>query len=215
MLTDNLKIGLAAVALIAALVVLGADDAIAQGTGLIVATLAAGGGWLIRDTHDEARRRRSICQAYAAVIEAQFEAIQATLSDAELDRFEALAPAIASGAEPESIGSKTDDPFAGLPDIRDQMHLLSPDTTRLLWKWRLRAVDLFAIYDELGTKRISALGPARLGPYFEWIKRYRDEYRDIGYAALKRLAEDSPGLKVDVTTHEQAGARDGAGATLL
>lgn len=136
------------------------------------------------------------------------------MSDSELQRFLELAPRIAAGTEPESIGSRLPDPFAALPDIRDQMHLLSPETTRLLWKWRVRATDLFFVYDELGTKRLSAIGEARLAAYFEWVKRYRDEYRDIGFSALKSLAREIPTLTVSLQAHERAGARENALATL-
>jgi hypothetical protein len=215
MLTANIKLYLALAAGICAILLLLVDKDIAEGTGVIVGALAAGAGWLIRDNHEEARRRLSVCQTYAAVIETQFEEIGATLSDTELQRFLELAPQIAAGSEPESIGSRLPDPFAVLPDIRDQMDLLSPETTRLLWKWRVRAADLFFVYDELGTKRLSALGQTRLAAYFEWVKRYRDEYRDIGFAALKSLSREAPSLTVNLRAHERARARDDAQAGLV
>ena len=112
MLTTNIKLGLALVAGFCAILVLLLDSSIQQDTGLIVATLAVGAGWLIRDTHDEARRLRSICQAYAAVIETQFEETNATLSDDGLKQFFDLAPRIAAVEEPESFGSRLPDPFS-------------------------------------------------------------------------------------------------------
>jgi hypothetical protein len=214
MLTTNIKLYLALTAGVCAILLLLLDSSIEEGTGVVIATLAGGAGWLIRDNLDEARRLRSICQAYAAVIETQFEEINAALSDSELERFLALAPFISAGTELESIGSRLPDPFAALPDIREQMHLLSPETTRLLWKWRVRATDLFFVYDELGTKRLSDLGQPRLAAYFDWIRRYRDEYRDIGFAALNSLSREVPSLTISLTAHARAGATDNALAGL-
>ena len=54
-LTPNLKIYLAIVAIVVAVLLLALDQNISQGTGIIVAPLAAGAGWLVRDTNDEAR----------------------------------------------------------------------------------------------------------------------------------------------------------------
>ena len=207
MLPTNLKIWLAALAVLAAVIILTTDPAVAQGTGLIVATLAAGAGWLFRDVNDEARAVRNICQAYAAVVETHFEEVSDTISDDELARFLRLAPAIVSGDEPESIGSRAADPYAGLPDLHGQMHLLSQDTVRLLWKWRVRDFDLLFVYDELGTKRLSVMGEERLEKYFEWVRKYRDEYRDVGYTALVALRAEFSGLKVNLERFEAAGAK--------
>jgi hypothetical protein len=208
MLTVNLKIWLALVAVFAALSVLVFVPGTGQGAGLIVATLAAGAGWLIRDVIEGEKTLRTICQAYASLIEAHFEEISDSLSDKEIGRFERLAPQIVDGTEAEAVGARAADPFASLPDIRDHLHLLAPRTVRFLWKWRARGLDLFLIYDTLGTKDLSAAGPVRLHNHCEWIKQYRDEYRDIGYTALKCLAEDARGLEVDLGLHEKRGARE-------
>ena len=85
MLDTNLKLGLAIISAALAVILLVADPSIAQGTGLIVATLAAGTGWLVRDVIDSDRTRATICQSYAALIEAHFEEISDSLSDSELD----------------------------------------------------------------------------------------------------------------------------------
>ena len=207
MLTANLKMGLAGAAILVAAIVLFADRTIVQGTGLIVATLAAGAGWLVRDANEEARTLKSICQAYAALIETQFEEISDALSDAELERFLELAPRIMDGSEPEAIGKRVPDPYESLPDIRPHMHLLSPETVRFLWKWRVRGMDLFFIYDELGTRALSQSGTERLTRHFDWVKRYRDEYRDIGFTALLCLARESPGLAISLDQHRGAQAR--------
>lgn len=207
MLTTSVKLWLAFVAVVAAVLVLAFVPNIAQGTGLIVATLAAGAGYLVRDVNDETRTLRTICQAYAALIEAHFEEINDSLSDAELERMLALAPAIADGREPEAIGARAVDPFASLPDIRSHLHLLSAHTVRFLWKWRVRGGDLFQIYDQLGTRPLSATPEVRLRRFFDWVKQYRDEYRDIGYSALLAMKRDAPGLDIDTRTHEAAGAR--------
>jgi hypothetical protein len=184
LLTTNLKLWLACAAALAASTMLAFARDIAQGSGLIVATLAAGAGYLIRDVNDEARTLRTICQAYASLIEVHFEEINDALSDAELERLLALAPAIAEGREPESIGARVEDPFASLPDIRSHWHLLSANTVRYIWKWRVRGGDLFLIYDQLGTRALSATPEVRLRRFFAWVKQYREEYRDIGYTAL-------------------------------
>ena len=207
MLTSGVKIWLAVVACLVALLLLFFARDIQQGTGLIIATLAAGAGYLVRDINDEARKVRSICQAHAALIEAHFEEISDALSHSELARMLAMAPAIAGGTEPEAIGSKPGDPFASLPDVRDHLHLLSPHTVQYIWKWRARGTDLFQIYDLLGTKALSATPEARLNQWFDWVKQYRDEYRDIGYTALLAMREDAAGLDINVQAHERAGAR--------
>ncbi len=207
MLTAHLKLWLAFVAIGAGLIILIVDRTIQQGTGLIVATLAAGAGWLIRDAIEGERTLHTICQAYASLIETHFEEVSESLSDAEIDRFLALAPAIAAGIQAESVGSRAQDPFASLPDIRDHLHLLSTETVRYLWKWRTRGHDLFLIYDQLGTQPWSAAGDTRLSEHCAWIKRYRDEYRDVGYNALLSLANDARHLKIDLSLHEQHHAR--------
>jgi hypothetical protein len=206
LLTNHLKLWLAFAAAIAALTILVFARDIAQGSGLIVATLAAGAGYLIRDVNDEARTLRTICQAYASLIEAHFEEINDSLSDAELERLLALAPAIAQGREPESIGARAADPFASLPDIRSRLHLLSAATVRYIWKWRVRGGDLFLVYDQLGTRALSATPELRLKRFFEWVKQYREEYRDIGYTALLAIKRDAPSLDIDTKAHEAAGA---------
>lgn len=206
MLTSSLKLYLAGVAVLIALVVLLADRTIAQGTGLIVATLAAGAGWLIRDMNDETRAVRNICQAYVALIEAQFEEFQDVLSDAELDRFAGLAPEIAAGTQAESIGARTADPYAAVPDLKPHLHLLSAETVRLLTKWRSRGFDLYLIYDQLGTRPLSALSSDRIAAYFEWVKKYRDEYRDISYSALLSLADETSGLRTNTELFEHHNA---------
>ena len=207
MLNPNLKIYLAVLAAIFAVVVLFADRNIAQGTGLIVATLAAGAGWLVRDVIDGQRTLITMCQAYAALVEAHFEEVSACFSDEELARHLQLAIAIANGDEPETVSPKGVDPFSLLPDVRGNLHLLSPETVRYLWKWQARGRDMFAIYDLLGTMALSAVGHVRLEAHFSWIKQYRDEYRDIGYTALRYLAKDAPNLKINFCKHEQAGAK--------
>src|ERR1019366_10265195 len=108
-----------------------------------------------------------ICQAYAAVIEAHFEEISVSFSDEEVERFCALCPAILAGTQAESIGFRPTDPFASLPDIRNHLHLLSPRTVRLLWKWHARGTDLFLIYDKLGTKALAEIGDQRLRAWLD------------------------------------------------
>ena len=194
-LTANLKTYLAIVAIVVAVLLLVFDQNISQGTGIIVATLAAGAGWLVRDTNDEARAIKNICQAYAALIESQFEEFQDCLSDSELNRFISLAPAIAVGTEPELTGHRAADPYVSLPDIRNHRHLLSHHTVRWLAKWQVRGLDLFDVYDKLGTREVSALSAARLTAWFDWVKEYRDRYRDTGYTCLLYLAEEAPGTR--------------------
>jgi hypothetical protein len=207
-LSVNLKIWLALVAACTPLAILILAPNVSQGTGLIVATLAAGVGWLLRDVIEGERILRTICQAYASLIEAHFEEISDSLSDKEIERFELLAPKIVDGSEAEAVGARAADPFASLPDIRDHLHLLTPRTVRFLWKWRTRSLDLFLIYDQLGTKAMSSAGAKRLHDHCEWIKQYRDEYRDIGYTALKCLASDAPSLEVDLRLHTEKGAKE-------
>jgi hypothetical protein len=203
MLPTNLKIWLAALAVLAALVILVFDPTVVQGSGLIVATLAAGAGWLFRDVNDEARKLRNLCQAYAALIETHLEGISESLSDEELARFLDLAPAIASGEAAEANSKRAADPYSTPPDIRDQVHLLSVETVRLLWKWRDRELDLYLVYDALGTKALSEIGRERLEAYFDKVKRYRDQYRETAHATLEQLAREVPGLR---TTPAPAGA---------
>lgn len=206
MLTRNIKVYLSAAAAIGALVIGLSDLKIEHGTGIIVATLAAGAGYLLRDVNDEIRTTRNICQAYAALIEAHFEEINDMLSDAELDRFLVLAPATVKGDEQESVGGVSADPFESLPDIRSHLHLLSPATVRFLTKWRSRGMDLFAAYAQLGTKALCATGHDRLAAHFVWIQEYRNKYRDIGYTCLLLMRSEMHGLDINLSPHEAAGA---------
>jgi hypothetical protein len=187
---------MAFVALFAGLTLLIANAGVQQGTGLIVATLAAGAGWLIRDVIEGERTLHTICQAYAALIELHRDEIGNALSDEEIERFKVLAPLIAAGDQAESVGARAQDPFASLPDIRQHLHLLSTDTVRYLWKWRSQGMDLFLIYDQLGTKAWSAAGAERLEEQCTWIKTYREEYRGTAGLALRSLNRDAPHLKI-------------------
>jgi hypothetical protein len=65
----------------------------------------------------------------------------------------------------------------------------------LRWKWRDRELDLYLVYDALGTKLLSETGHERLAAYFEKVKRYRDRYRETAHAALEQLAREVPGLR--------------------
>ena len=48
---------------------------------------------------------------------------------------------------------------------------------------------------------------ARLVAHYEWVKQYRDEYRDIGYTALLCLGKDAPSVGIDFNIHKSAGAK--------
>jgi hypothetical protein len=207
MLSSNLKLALAIIAALVAAVILISRPDIVQGTGLVIATLAAGAGWLFRDVIESQRAVVAICQSYAAHIEAHFEEISDSLSDLEIDRFVTLAPDIASGAAAQAVGSRVSNPFELLPDIRNSLHLLSPQTVRFISKWRARGTDLFSIYDKLGTREMSSTEHARLVAHYEWVKQYRNEYRDIGYTALQCLGKDAPSVEIDFNIHVNAGAK--------
>ncbi len=205
-LTPNLKLWLAIVGFVIGLVILLVARDIQQGTGLIVATLAGGVGWLLKDLDHESRSRGNICHAYAGVIETQFEEIKDSLSDTELFRFLALAPAIANGTEPAAIGTRSRDPYAMLPDLRGQLHVLRPQTVRMLSKWRDLNDELLAVYDRLGTRELSSFPNDRLKKHFEWVKQYRDQYRDVAYTALL-LGEETPGIATNTAMFVKEGAQ--------
>jgi hypothetical protein len=177
-----------------------------NGRAVIISTLAAGGGWLLRQTIDEARTQRTICQAYAGMIEIQYRSLMEALSDDELTRFLDLAPRIARGDEAESLGVQTPDPFAQLPDLKANLHVLTPETVRALQKWRDRSPVLLGVYDQIGTKRLSAISRQRLEAYFKWVQAYRDEYRDLCYMALIRIRMDS-GISTAAERLRSDGAR--------
>jgi hypothetical protein len=162
-----------------------------KGNGVVIATLAAGAGWLLRQAIDEWRTRHTICNAYAGMIEIQYRSLMEALSDAELQRFLDLAPGIALGYEAESFGVQTPNAFAQLPDLNANLHVLSPETVRVLQKWRDRSPVLLGVYELIGTKRLSAISRPRLEAYFNWVRQYRDEYRDLCYMALVRIRMDS------------------------
>jgi hypothetical protein len=42
---------------------------------------------------------------------------------------------------------------------------------------------------------LSATPEARLKRFFDGVKQYQDEYRDIGYMALLAIRHDAPGLE--------------------
>lgn len=180
---------------------------IGQGTGVVVSVLWAGAGWLIRAALEAERTRRNIGQSYASLIQSHFDELNDSLSDAVLQRFLALAPAIATNPELESIGVRTDNPFAELPSLNGNLHLFSPGLVDLLTRWRSRGEELYKAYDQLGTARLSKLGTERVGAWLEWLKGYRLQYRDLSYSALKRLEAEIPGLRINYDILEAAGAR--------
>jgi hypothetical protein len=206
-LTQNLKLYLGLVAIAVAVVLLIVNPPIAQGAGVVAAALAAGAGWFFRTVLDEQRLRQNICSAYAAAIEGHFNELSACLSNDELARFRELAPRIASKQEKPSIGVREADPFGLLPDLRDNIHLISPKTLRLLQLWRSQGFTLFGVYDCIGTYELSVISAERLDNYFIWVAEYRDQYRDVGFQALHSLAEDFPGLHIHTADFVGAGAR--------
>ncbi len=176
-----------------------------KGNGVVIATLAAGAGWLLRQAIEEGQTLRTICQSYAGMIEIQYTSLMQTLSDDELKRFLDLASRIANGDEAESVGSRWPDPYAQLPDLKEDLHVLAPDTVRVLEKWRDRGAVLLGVYDLLGTKTLSRISRRRLEAYFAWVRQYRDEYRDLCYTALVRIRMDS-----GIHTNAERLRRDGA-----
>jgi len=206
LLLRRTKLLFAAMAIAAALLILALDRTIAQGTGLIVSTLAAGAGWLLREYHDERRSVRNICQAFTAMMEAQFRSIAVALSDSELDRFLALAPTIRADPHQAAIGSKTADPFKDLPDLRPHLYAMRPVTVKYLQRWRILTEEMYFIYDSLGTVETSRYDQQRLSAWFEWVKRYRDQYRDVTYTAVCCLLEEAPEIQVELTAFLDAKA---------
>ncbi len=176
-----------------------------------MATLAAGAGWLVRDVNDEARATRNICQAYAATLETQFEEISDTISDDELARFLLLAPEIACGAKPESIGSR-----AAGPLCRPSRHpgadasSVSGDGAPALAMAGSR--DSICSTSTISSGAKSCRNRAMTGwrRYFEWVRKYSDEYRDIAYTALVSLQADYPDLKMELATFRVCGGKKGA-----
>ncbi len=183
-----LRLGVAALALAGVIFLRSGAD---KGNGVVIATLLAGAGWLLRQGIEEVRTQRTICQAYAGMIEVQYRSMMEALSNEELDRFLDLAPRIARGDEAESLGSQTPDPLAQLPDLKSNLHVLTPETVRALQKWRDRLPVLLGVYDQLGTKRLSVITRQRLEAYFKWVRQYRGEYRDLCYTALVRIRMES------------------------
>jgi hypothetical protein len=171
-----------------------------QGTGILISVLAAGGGWLIRDLNEKDQAIRNICQAYASFIETHFAELSEALGQAELRRFLHRAPSIAEGREAESIGFRDPAPFDQLPDIRDRLHLLSEDTVRHLTKWRSLTMDLFQIYDQIGTRKLSSLGVSYLEPWFRYVGTLIDNYERVSRDCLLALAGDMPGITVRLDT---------------
>jgi hypothetical protein len=208
MLTRNIKVWLVLAAVLAALIILMADQKIEEGTGVIVATLAASAGWLARKLDEDGRAIRNTAQAYASAIETLYGGIADSLSDEELARFERLAPLIRGGQEVATNPATSPDPLADLPDITSQIHLLTPRTVRYVWQWRDRTRGLIKVYDWLGTTDMAAYSAERLTAYFNWARQYRDEYRDVGYTALKTLSREDGGVQVHLERHERDGATE-------
>jgi hypothetical protein len=206
LLLRRTKLFFAGLAIVAAIMLLAHDRTIAQGTGLIVSTLAAGAGWLLREYHDERRSVRNICQAYTAMMEAQFRSIALALSDSELDRFLALAATIRADPHQAAIGSKTADPFKDLPDLRPHLYAMRPLTVKYLQRWRLLTEEMYFIYDSLGTVETSRYDEVRLAAWFEWVKTYRNQYRDVAYTAVCCLLEEAPEIQVELTAFLNAKA---------
>jgi len=125
-----------------------------------------------------------------------------------LARFERLAPLIKSGQEIAATSATSPDPLADLPDITSQIHLLTPRTVRYVWQWRDRTRGLINVYDWLGSAAMAAYSTERLTAYFSWARQYRDEYRDVGYTALKALAREDNGVQVHLERHERDGAME-------
>ena len=71
----------------------------------------------------------------------------------------------------------------------------------------VRGADLFSIYEKLGTREMSSTEHARLVAHYEWVKQYRNEYRNIGYTALQCLGKDAPSVEIDFNIHVNAGAK--------
>lgn len=206
-LDANVKVLLAGVAItIAVGLVIDRPD-IKEGTGLIIATLAAGAGYLFKEISAEERARQNICQSYAAFIEAQFCEIEPSLCHEELERFLKLAPLIRSGVESESIGIRLEDPFEDLPNIKENIHIFGEDTLSILYKWRTESNNMIGIYDFIGSKAMAAFSHDRLRSFFNTVDEMRDEYRDTGYTALLHLKRDSPWININVKAHLKAGAK--------
>lgn len=178
------------------------------GFGLVTSTLLAGVGWFARDLHREALERRSVLQAYAAVIASQYRFMRDVLHDRQLDLWLTRAPDIAAGRQAQSIGRTPENPYPILPDIRQFLHIFPPEAIDLLCRWHYRDVDMVDIWAELGTRQLSRIGPERLATYFAQVREYRDEYRDTAYTCLLVLSHEYPRLEPDLHLFREDHARD-------
>lgn len=172
-----------------ALIVLVGAPQISQGAGIIATALIAGATWALKELHEEAKTRRNVAAGYISAIRQHRREVADSLSDAELDRFVALAPSIADGTEAPATRGVTVDRYADLPALKDSRHALSPETVEVLLQWKIMDTELHHVYDLLGTLELSRISPARLTAYFDWVRTYRDRYFAAGddcIAALDR-----------------------------
>ena len=174
----------------------------------LAAVVAGGAAWFFRELFRETAERRRVCESYAAVIAIQYQYIRSVLADDEIDRWAVLAPRIARGFEPESFGKPPREPYPLLADAEPFLHLLGSKTIGLLTRWHYMDADILSLWEDLGTKQISALGPERVGRYYGEMKAYRAAYRDWAYSALLALREEGVDIQNILADFTADGARD-------
>lgn len=165
--------------------------------GLVAATLLGGAGWFGRELYQDTRRRRAVCQAYAAVIETTLIGFRGTLNDTQLTRYLAMARAVQDKTEPPSIRGEVTDPATLLPDLRAESHLLAPETVRLATQWLERTRGLNEAYQFLGTAEFCAYGQDRLKTYLAWLAEYRREHEQISRRTLRALRRQDAAISIE------------------
>ncbi len=173
---------------------------LSSGNAILVATLLLGVGWAGlagRQRRAERRRLKALAQAAIAVLETHAAAFAVSLSDDELEHFRRLAPAIAEGHEPEAIPVRPADPFVGMPEASAFASLLSAETVQYLVAWRYKSAEMFALYDLLGSRKMSSLGAGRLDSYHNYMARCRRVHLNLAYTAASLLEEEVPGVRLN------------------
>lgn len=207
-----LTLVLLAVAVVVAVCAVSAATVLGPGAAPLASlagVLMGGVAWFGREFLRENDEKRRVCETYAAVIELQYNFLRVVLSDATIDRWRYLASDIAGGVEAESFGTRPDNLYPLLADATPYLHLLRSDTIRLLSQWHFMENDILSMWEDLGTRRISSLGPTRVAAYYDEIKNYRRQYRDYAYSTL--LALRAEGLEIDdyrLRTFEEDCAQD-------
>ncbi|WP_439576928.1 hypothetical protein [Elioraea sp.] len=208
MLTDVLIIaGAVVLAALAALAEPLWGVGIGEGNGIVAVALLGAAGFILRQKLDDWRTQRAIASAFAATIQTQYEFVRDSMNDNELARWSERNAAIRTGAERPSFGKRPDKPYGFLVLEFDKINRLRPQTVTLLADWYLRDQDLMLLWDSIGTKELAELGDERAAAHYENIGKYRNEYRDVGYTALRWLVYDFPDLQIDLDRFFRDGAR--------